>query len=403
MAKTAAVLGAGIQGCCAGLALSKLGFQVRLYDKSSVLMNRASANQEGKIHLGFVYARDRSMVTARKMIEHALRFAPAMESLVGGTLNWEPHLSERFYCGIHRDSSLSLDEHFAHFTALQDIYEELSNDTECNYLGRKPVRIWNVDTRYQFSGSSMPHAVQSEETAVHPGWMREVIVSAIERDQEITAFTGHQVDHVEHAKQSFVSGGTNAHGAWKTTTDIVVNCLWEGRHRIDNVMHANHVSDWITRVKYGFVLDSMPELRKLPSLIITHGPFGDIVNYPYDNTIYVTWYPSCVAYIDQAERLPERWEAVCDGVHPPDLAERIFKESIEALAEYVPALRTLKLKQIMAGSIMGRGKTDISDLESGLHRRHGIGVEVTDGYYSIFTGKYTSGPANAIELQELLA
>ncbi len=196
MAKVVAVLGAGIQGCCVALALTKLGFQVRLYDKSTALMNRASANQEGKIHLGFVYARDASMVTARKMIEHAWQFAPAIESLVGGEMDWEPQLSKRFYCGIHRDSSLSLDEHYSHFHALQRIYEEISSEKEGNYLGRKPKYIWNDEASFTFSGSSMLHAVRSEETAVHVGWLRSIIVKAIEGNASVMSFTGHQVDHV---------------------------------------------------------------------------------------------------------------------------------------------------------------------------------------------------------------
>ncbi len=401
--KVAAVLGAGIQGCCAALALSKRGFQIRLYDKSSALMHRASANQEGKIHLGFVYARDRSMITARKMIEHALQFAPAVESLVGGPIDWEPHLSERFYCGIHRDSSLTLDEHFAYFNALQKIYEEVSDDKQCHYLGRRPQRIWSEDAPFRFSGTSMVHAVQSEETAVGPSWMRQVIVDAVKHDPEITAFLRHEIDHVEKTRQSFVIDGTNAHGAWKRTVDVVVNCLWEGRHRIDKALHSDSSSDWITRVKYGFMLNATSRIRHLPSLVITHGPFGDVVNYPYDNTVYVTWYPSCLVYIGQTERLPDVWEAVCEGNHPSDLAGRIFKESIHALSEYIPELRTMKLKRTLAGSIVGRGQTDISDPESGLHCRHGIGVDAANGYYTIFTGKYTSAPANAIELQGMLA
>lgn len=403
MAKVATVLGAGIQGCCAALALSKLGFQVRLYDKSSTLMNRASANQEGKIHLGFVYARDESMITARTMIEHALRFAPALESLIGTTIDWEPHLSRRFYCGIHRDSSLTLDEHIAHFNALQDIYEEVSDDRSLHYLGRRPERIWSMDTQFRFSGSSLVHAVRSEETAVHPGWMRKVIVTAVEQNSTITPLVRHDVEHVEKVGQTFAVSGKSKEGTWKSTADIVVNCLWEGKHRIDKELHRAQPSDWITRVKYGFTLDSTPDLSNLPSLAIIHGPFGDIVNYPYDGTIFVSWYPACLVYIGHADRLPAQWEAVCEGSHPPGLVERILGESIAQLSEYVPQLKPLKLNRAMAGTIMGNGQTDISDRESGLHRRHGIGVDASDGYYSVFTGKYTSGPANAVELQRQVA
>jgi glycine/D-amino acid oxidase-like deaminating enzyme len=403
MAKVAAVLGAGIQGCCAALALRQLGFRVRLYDKSGALMNRASLNQEGKIHLGFVYARDASMLTARTMIEHALRFAPALESLVGSAIDWEPHLSERFHCGIHRDSSLTMDEHVAHFNALEGIYQEAADDRRLHYLGRRPKRIWSLDAPFRFAGSSLVHAVRSEETAVHPGWMRRVIVTAVEQDPEIAAFVRHDVERVEKTGGAFTIHGTNEGGAWKSAADVVVNCLWEGRHRIDGALRPHRPSDWITRVKYGFMLDSAPELRDLPSLIITHGPFGDIVNYPRDNALYITWYPSCLAYIGEADRLPEPWEAACEGRHPPGLARRILDESVAHLAEYVPQLKELKLRQIMAGTIMGNGKTDISDRESGLHRRHGIGVDASDDYYSVFTGKYTSAPANAMDLRALLA
>ena len=78
------------------------------------------------------------MVTARTMIEHALRFAPALESLVGSAIDWEPHLSERFHCGIHRDSSLTMAEHVAHFNTLERIYQEAAADRRLHYLGRRP-------------------------------------------------------------------------------------------------------------------------------------------------------------------------------------------------------------------------------------------------------------------------
>jgi hypothetical protein len=181
-----------------------------------------------------------------------------------------------------------------------------------------------------------------------------------------------------------------------------VNCLWEGKQSIDQAIGLESSADWITRVKYGFVLDATPVLSALPSLILTHGPFGDIVHYPYDNSIYVTWYPSCMTYLSHMNGLPPEWEEVCEGRHPPELVQRILQESITALSEYVPELRDLKLRRVMAGTIMGQGKTDISDQESGLHCRHGIGVEAHGDYYSVFTGKFTSAPANAIQLQEML-
>jgi hypothetical protein len=403
MPKTAAVLGGGFQGCCAALALRQRGFRVRLYDKSSALMRRASANQEGKVHLGFVYARDASLITARTMIEHALRFAPAVESLVGAPVDWEPHLSERFYCAVHRDSFLTLTEHSAHFDALQSIYEEVCDDPNLHYLGRRPARIWSEEVPLRFAGTSIVHAVRSEEAAVHPDWIRRLIMKAVQEDPEISTVLRHDIEHVERRGQSFVVEGSNGQGPWKCPADVVVNCLWEGRQKIDRALNVDTDRDWITRVKYGFLLEGPPEAARVPSMVITHGPFGDVVHYPYDNTVYVTWYPACLTYIGHTDRLPDVWEAACEGNHESECVRRIFDESIEALSEYVPELRSLTLKRVMAGSVVGHGKTDISDRESGLHRRHGIGVETAGDYHSIFTGKFTSAPANAIALQSVLA
>lgn len=403
MPKIAAVLGAGLQGCCAALALRKLGFQVKLYDKSHALMNRASLNQEGKIHLGFVYARDPSMITARTMIAHALQFAPAIESFVGSKINWEPHLSTRFYCGIHRNSTLTPDEHYTHFEALQDIYEELADAPDRHYLGRRPKRIWSNDIAYQFSGPDLVGAVSTEETAVDVRWMQQTIVDAVSTDAHITCFLSHEIQGIDRRAQTFDITGANPYGTWTSNADIVVNCLWEGQQRIDQALGFSVQTDWITRVKYGFLMKSIPELAGLPSLIITHGPFGDIVNNPHDGTIYLTWYPACMAYIGKDPVLPEEWEAACNGQHREETARRIYKETIVALSEYLPQLQGLELQDVLAGTIMGHGKTDISDRDSGLHQRHGIGVEADQDYYSIFTGKYTSAPANALALQEILS
>ena len=52
-----AVLGAGLQGACIALELARRGHEVDLIDQDVQPLNRASLRNEGKIHLGFVYAR----------------------------------------------------------------------------------------------------------------------------------------------------------------------------------------------------------------------------------------------------------------------------------------------------------------------------------------------------------
>ncbi|PYR72438.1 MAG: FAD-binding oxidoreductase, partial [Acidobacteria bacterium] len=51
-----AVLGAGLQGSCVAMELASAGISVDLFDKNDRCMSQASAQNEGKIHLGYLYA-----------------------------------------------------------------------------------------------------------------------------------------------------------------------------------------------------------------------------------------------------------------------------------------------------------------------------------------------------------
>src|SRR3954452_9607282 len=70
------VLGGGLQGCCIALALAARKIPVVLFDRNDQLLSRAAVANEGKIHLGYMYANDPGCATARMMMEGALAFAP---------------------------------------------------------------------------------------------------------------------------------------------------------------------------------------------------------------------------------------------------------------------------------------------------------------------------------------
>ena len=79
------VLGRGLQGCTIALALADRGVKVTLFDKNNTLLSRAAAANEGKIHLGYMYAGDPTLSTAKMMMQGALSFAPFLERYVGNT------------------------------------------------------------------------------------------------------------------------------------------------------------------------------------------------------------------------------------------------------------------------------------------------------------------------------
>jgi hypothetical protein len=130
------------------------------------------------------------------------------------------------------------------------------------------------------------------------------------------------------------------------------------------------------------------------------GPFGDVVNF-HGRQLYLSWYP--IGRISASDELvpPPMDEAVA--------AARLdgFASAITSrLAEILPALTDLDLggdrALLNGGYIFAWGRTDISDVESGLHNRYDIGVHSDRGYHSIDTGKLTMAPRNAEIVGELI-
>jgi hypothetical protein len=114
-----------MQGVCTALELADRGADVEIIDRGAGLMTGAAISKEGKIHLGYVHAGDRSLATARRMIEGAIVFAPLIRHWLGSALD-EIARSDGFVYAVHRRSQLTADEvqlHLQRCTALKLIGE----------------------------------------------------------------------------------------------------------------------------------------------------------------------------------------------------------------------------------------------------------------------------------------
>ena len=70
---TVAVLGAGIMGVTTAMFLARKGVHVTLIDAAARPFDGASRWNEGKIHLGHLYAADPGLQTARRLLPGAWR------------------------------------------------------------------------------------------------------------------------------------------------------------------------------------------------------------------------------------------------------------------------------------------------------------------------------------------
>ena len=382
-----------MQGCCAALALASRGVSVTLFDRGETLFSRTAVANEGKIHLGYMYANDPTFATARMMMRGALSFAPFLRRY----LEIDPSslsLSEPAAYVIHRDSQRSAGSVAHYLAAVHGLIQEAAAKADHSYFGRdlcEPLRPWSDAERgAHFDPAVAVAAVDSPEVAINPldlaGLFRERIAGEaridVRLEEEVLA-----VEDTDHPTVSVRNGG----GIARERFDHVVNALWEGRLAIDAALGLAPGRPWIHRLKYGISFrqpDSLPALR---SATFVSGPFGEVVNY-LDGLVYLTWYPVCVTDISH-EATPPLWPT-----HPEEpVRSDLIEGTIAAMARFIPALRGLDARTLpevtaRGGAIVAWGSSDIYDPVSELHRRFEIGVTSHRRYHSVDPGKLTMAP-----------
>ena len=400
------VLGAGIQGACAALALQHRGHCVTLVDQAPDCMLRASLRNEAKIHLGFVYANDPYLKTPLLLLSAGMRFADLIQEWLGRNIAWQEFKARPFTYVVALDSLLSPSAILSSYEQLQTHYSEMRGSNGANYLGDSPVNLWRWTELSTLSGLiNLDLALASVETverAIDLVPFRELIRSALIGSPRIQASYGHRVEAVVRCSRGFRVEGTDPEGSlWRREADIVVNCLWSERLRIDAGLGIRPDRPWVHRLKYRLLGTLPPSLRGLPSLTFVLGPFGDLVVHP-DGKSNLSWYPTCMRGWCTELSPPESWQGPCSGQLDPRATKSIAERALREFSSVVPALEDFTVETVDAGSIFSWGESDIDDPQSELHRRSDIGVHSHDGYFSIDTGKFTCAPLFAHQLSAAL-
>jgi len=396
------VLGAGIQGSCAALALARAGRRVQIVDAADDAMRRASLRNEGKIHLGLVYANDPTACTSSLMLGAALRFSELLDRWCGHPLPWPAMRSRPFAYVVRRDSMCAPEALFDRYDKLQSEFERFDG---AEYVGTKPDRLWRPASdglpRDLLDPALVAAIAETAEVAVDTAQLAREVCAALHAHPSIETRFQHTVRGATRTAGGFLVDGVRSDGSgWRTAAPVVVNCLWEHRIALDAQLGIVADHPWVLRLKYR-VLGTLPAaLRALPSMTFVLGPFGDVVVHPGRPT-YLSWYPSCLAGWD-TESAPAEWAVPCSGPDPRPAAAARARDAVAGLAEMVPALAGFDIETVDAGIIAAWGATDIDDPTSALHERHEIGVHAHDGWFSIDTGKLTTAPLFAQQLVELV-
>jgi len=384
-----AVLGGGFQGCCTAVELARRGARVTLYDRNSILLAGAATASEGKIHLGYTYASDRSLATARTLLRGALSFAPLMQRYIDA--NVPLAASQPFLYAVHRDSQVQVEDFATYLAATHSLMDAAAGRD--SYFGIDlrvaPKRLTQAALESQFDSAYVTAAFDTPEIAIDTIAMAMSTRRRIVEDPRIEVRTGREITAVKDdgAHLRVYSTATKSDDADSDTFNGVVNALWDGRLVIDATRGVHPGRKWIHRFKHG-IRFRLADTANLPSVTIVLGPFGDVVDYG-DGSYYVSWYPACMTAHSQTLS-PPAWPTEPDD----SLRSRILTESFSAMGAIIPRLGSVRPENIVvkAGVIVAWGSTDIDDHASELHRRSEIGVHSYGSFHSIDPGKLTMAP-----------
>ena len=399
--ETIAVIGGGMAGALAALEAADRGASVVLFEADSSVLRHASRANEGKIHLGYVYAADSTGQTARRMIEGALEFRPIIERWVGAR-TFDAALTDPFDYLVPCDSQLPAERLEAHLSVVDRLITEISNRSR-RYLGVDRLPPWQrLDpSPYRMGPRDVVAAYTTPERAVDTFALADAIAAAIHQHPRICVRLGSVVRQCSIRKGgwSIQCDGPAAtdHGPFRQ----VVNAAWAGRRQIDRNSGFDDGADWFTRFKFGVNIETGTAGTDLRNMTAFLGTYGDVVAYP-SGRVYLSWYPAGMV---SATTGPD--------MRPPQLSpaqtRRMHRQTVANLSRLYPALSDLPVPDfdrphtVNGGFIVARGKSDIDDTRSQLHERHAIGLhQMAPGYFTLDTGKYTTAPALAVATADAL-
>jgi len=393
-----AVLGGGLQGSAVALELASNGIRVDLYERETECMSQASAQNECKIHLGYVFANDPSLATARILSKGAFSFAPLMKRWLGDEFD-NVSVSSPFYYLVHNDSMLPLEALERHYNAVHAINceDKKNGDYFGISLNGPPTRVARSDYEGLCDPGRVQAIFQTSEIGIDPQELARLVKLRLAAEPNIRIRSNTTIVDIMQDRTGVTVASEHCGVRHFERYGHAVNALWSGRLALDAKLGLVPRRPWSFRVKY-FLRLQLRQPADFPSTTIVLGPFGDTVNYR-NGALFLSWYPIGMRGMSSDIVPPGRPKL------RPDTEAEIRDGIVDALVPLIPRLSaldrsTIDNAQIKGGIIFAWGDRDISDVTSELHHRHDIGPESFGRYHSIDTGKLTMAPFFAKQISD---
>lgn len=328
-----AVLGAGLSGSVTALKLAQLGHSVCLIDQMERPMLGASRHNEGKLHLGYIYAADKTGETAKLLARGSLQFFDFLADVLPVPAE-QYTLSPGFDYIVPDDTALSPEALAAHLEQVDALLADY-----CDEIGKprldscRPLRTKELRRSYD---DRILAGFHTPEIAVDPTRVAELVTAAVLAHPNITFLGGCRINGAEPLPYgSFHVGFTGPDGASRLRADGCVNALWEDRVRLDEMVGLRCDLNWLQRWKATVLFDVPPRSVSLPTVTAFLGPYGDLVRYG-PRRIYLSWYPALRLSLSETAK-PDDVRTEVAQADKRDLIHR----AIEGLSTLVPGTSQL--------------------------------------------------------------
>lgn len=394
-----AVLGAGIMGVCTALNLARRGFSVVIFDADRTPLQGASRWNEGKIHLGYLYAADPSLRTMRQVIDGGLTFAPLIRDLLGTDLDDITEDDDLYL--VHRNSVAAPDQMESYFRSVSQSIREhpsaryyLADASSAEAIRLTPSELAAIsDTPLIVAGFRTP------ERSLSTIAVADKLTAALRSEPGIELRLGQFVESALPADSDDGPWRISCTSHVEDTFDWVINALWHGRIAVDAKLGLAPAEPWSHRYRVSAFVRSAARVA-IPSAVIAVGPFGDIKNYN-GRDFYVSWYDA--GLLAEAQSIEPPRAPSLDALSK----ERITAGIREGLAPFFPHLgdlfREADSVRIEGGYVFAAGHGSLADRSASIHRRDRFGIASRGRYLSVDTGKYSSAPLLAVEIAKALA
>ena len=397
------IIGAGLTGCGIALELAKKGNSVILIEQDSLPMNRASLRNEGKIHLGLIYAADPKGLTGKIQLKGALNFYSILQSWLGEEIK-KIEVSTPFTYLVANDSLISPRELEFHYQNLEVEYHKLiEQNPNLNYLGIKPkwlARQIPLDQiRNNFNLSRFQAAFATNERAINTNDLAKVVRNAVVSNTKINFIPFAKVinllDYKSHFKVVAELGGSSKYIEIDAVT--IFNATWDQRLILDKLAGLENPKNWLHRLKYRVVTDLPQRYINFPSATMVLGAYGDVVIR--QNLAYLSWYPTGMAGWSSDLAPPIEWNRACNNYLTDAQSLEVGRQIIQQTLDWYPSLSLLNSQpfKVDAGAIFAYGESDVDQIKSELHDRSKIGVRRINNFFSVDPGKLTTAPLFAVE------